>query len=507
MERHYGEDAREHAFEIAQQWRWSAALPGAERGVAHCLVAVDRAEQAAAHEDAASALRVALDLLPTGDARRPRLLARLGLALARSLETEEAVRVATDAGELLALSEGAEAAAEYLADAAGAVYTSSYDPRAWRLAAQGLRHARDRRELTWALLASHDLDRREASDPEFEGLPLDLPERHEVSRIFLANLPSLLKRGMIIPPTAMVFASREDAIERARLIPPALALWAGEYKAALALARPLGSHFAENGRLAVAAALLTDVAHCEAALGNLVASQEAFTHASELARRVGNPAFITTFLQAVPFSYAAIRGEGYEPLIDSLLAQAASPENRWFRAAVLAATAVVHANAGRAKDALEVLERVLPAIERAAGWAVAYTLVLYWLIEALWLLGRHDHAERLEFNLREKTLAPDFRFPHTDARLALARLCALTGRFDEARKWFEKARRVLEEQGARPLRAITDFDEAWMEVRRGREGDRRRGSALLEDVRESFESIGMPGWLRRADELRQVLER
>jgi DNA-binding winged helix-turn-helix (wHTH) protein/tetratricopeptide (TPR) repeat protein len=505
MEKHYRGDAREHAFEIAQQWRWSAALPGAERGVVHCLVAADRAEETAAHEDAASALRVALVLLPPGDVRRPRLLARLGLALARSLENEEAVRVASEAGELLAASEGSEAAAEYFADAAGAVYTSSYDPRAWALAASGLRHLGARRDLTWALLASHDLDQREASDPEFGGLPLDLPERLEVSRIFLANLPSLLQRGMIIPATAMVFASREDALERARLIPPALAMWAGEYAGALALARPLGSHFAENGRLAIAAALLTDVAHCEAALGNLAASQEALARAVELAGRVGNPAFIATFLHAVPIAQAAIRGEGHGPLIDSLLAQAATPQNRWFRAAVWAATAVAYAHTKRVDDALQALERVLPAVERAAGWAVTYTLVIYWLVEALWVLGRHDHAERLERNLREKTLAPDFRFPHTDARLALARLCALTDRIDEARQWFEKARRVLDSQGARPLRAVTDFDEAWMEARRGRKADRPRALALLDAARGPFEEIGMPGWLRHAGALRQQL--
>jgi len=51
--------------------------------------------------------------------------------------------------------------------------------------------------------------------------------------------------------------------------------------------------------------------------------------------------------------------------------------------------------------------------------------------------------------------------------------CVLTSRFDEAREWFERARRVLDEQGARPLRAIIDFDEAWMEVRRGEAGDPR----------------------------------
>jgi hypothetical protein len=71
----------------------------------------------------------------------------------------------------------------------------------------------------------------------------------------------------------------------------------------------------------------------------------------------------------------------------------------------------------------------------------------------------------------------------------------------------EKARHVLNEQGARPLRAITDFDEAQMEVRRGRAGDRQRALALLDAARGPFESIGMPGWLRRADELRRQLGR
>jgi hypothetical protein len=44
-----------------------------------------------------------------------------------------------------------------------------------------------------------------------------------------------------------------------------------------------------------------------------------------------------------------------------------------------------------------------------------------------------------------------------------------------------------------------------MEVRRGQAGDRERALALLATARGPFESIGMPGWLRRADELRQQL--
>jgi hypothetical protein len=136
-----------------------------------------------------------------------------------------------------------------------------------------------------------------------------------------------------------------------------------------------------------------------------------------------------------------------------------------------------------------------------------YTQILYRMIEALWVLGRLDHADVLERNLREKTLGPDFRYVHTDARLALARLCALTSRPDEAREWFERARQVLEEQGARPLRAITDFDEAWMEVRRGEAGDRVRTLRLLAAARGGFQAIGMTGWLGRAEELKQQLAR
>ncbi len=67
--------------------------------------------------------------------------------------------------------------------------------------------------------------------------------------------------------------------------------------------------------------------------------------------------------------------------------------------------------------------------------------------------------------------------------------------------------RVLDKQGAPPLRAIVDFDEAWMEVRYGKACDRERALALLDAARGLFEQIGMPGWLRRAEELRRRLER
>src|SRR5262249_10162454 len=163
--------------------------------------------------------------------------------------------------------------------------------------------------------------------------------------------------------------------------------------------------------------------------------------------------------------------------------------------------ALAYAQAGRGEDAERAIAGLLPVIERAAGWAGNYPLVVYWVIEALWVLESRCHVEVLERNLREKILAPDFRFYHTDARLALARLCALAGRGDEAREWFDEARGVLDGQGARPLRAIADYDEALMYARRGDAGDRERAVPLLEAALAQFRAIGMPGWIRRAEHL------
>jgi len=71
----------EHAAEVAYQYQRSAELPGAERGVAHALAAVERAEAAYAYDEAASFLRTAIELMPSTDPRRPRFLGRLAQSL------------------------------------------------------------------------------------------------------------------------------------------------------------------------------------------------------------------------------------------------------------------------------------------------------------------------------------------------------------------------------------------------------------------------------------------
>ena len=125
--------------------------------------------------------------------------------------------------------------------------------------------------------------------------------------------------------------------------------------------------------------------------------------------------------------------------------------------------------------------------------------------DALWAANRTDHLDVIERNLREKVVEPDFRYVGLDGRLSLARLCALSGRFEEASEWLARARAVLEEQGARPLRAVADYDEALMFARRAAAGDRERALPLLDAALAQFREIGMTGWLRRGEELRDQL--
>jgi tetratricopeptide (TPR) repeat protein len=244
------------------------------------------------------------------------------------------------------------------------------------------------------------------------------------------------------------------------------------------------------------------MASCEAALGDLAASSDTFARAMEIADRANAPPFVRIQMQ-VPVEHAVVRGQGFEIMAVALEALAAqhADENRFAMAAVRAAAAAFHAWTGQAEDALRLLTSVTPAIERAPGNASIYTLVIGCAAETLWALGRTEAIEVIERNLREKTLALDFRYPHVDARLSLARLLALQARYDEASEWFASARAVLDEQGARPLRARTDLDEALMYLRRGAAGDAQRAAPLLEAAIEQFQAIGMPGWIKRAEEL------
>jgi class 3 adenylate cyclase/tetratricopeptide (TPR) repeat protein len=485
------------AGEIAVQYHRSRPLGNAERGVEPALAAADLAQAAGGHDEAASLLRLALDLVPSGDERRPRLLGRLGIVLAWALDFDGAVRVASEAGDAIAEAETKQAAAEYLSDAAYVCVTAGSPTHAWDLAGVGLTYAGER-NVAWARLVSLDSERAAAEDPNHPGIPIDSVERRESARILREAHLDPLGPG----PMEGIFDSRAEALESSNLI--VLTYWCGEVARCLPRAEAETEEARVAGRLARAARGQSLVSVCHSVLGSLEAAKAALAGALALADRLGRP---------VPFvingreQLALALNEGWDELaaMTAPLRQARPPALAWAQPWFDSFVARAAARGGDTDEAMACVDRLVQYLQRAPAWALGVPLMADAPVEVLWLLERADHADAIERALREKVVGPDFRFPGMEGRLGLARLCALTGRHEEAAEWFAEARVVLKEQGARPLLAVADHDEALMYARRGGPGDVERARPLLSHARDQFESLGMTGWIRRAAELSGVL--
>jgi DNA-binding SARP family transcriptional activator len=486
--------------EVAAQYHRSSALPGAEAGVAPALEAAEHAQAASAHGEAASFLRMACELAPPGDARLPRLRARLGLGLAWSSRFDEAVQVAREAADEIAAVEGREAAAGYLAEITSALTNADSAGHAWQLAPQGLAYAGERHDAVWASLTLLDLDRRDAADPEYPGIVLDVPERHEALRILhragaLSDRVDLLRYAVAaihgtrerIPPEA-----GEDSTVRLFVL--------GDYAGALPRFAAEAAEAHVRGQLAREAYCLGCVARCQIVLGQLEAGRAALAEAHAVADRIAAGSWGWQRVHAIvgaEHAFALATDEGWEDWLRLVgeVSRARSGAWRWAQSSFDAGAAVAQARLGRPDPALQLLSAVLPALQRASAWALNYLRTTCDAAETLWLLGRRDHIQVIETALRDKALPADFRWPMADARLSLARLCGLDGRYEEAKHWFDQARVTLDAQGARPLRAIVDFDEALMRQRAGR---RDAAQPLLHAAVGEFVRLGMTGWLRRA---------
>ncbi len=487
------------AGEIADQYHRSRSLPGAARGVEPALVAAQHAQATGGYDEAAVLLRMALELLPEGDARRSHLLGRLGMALILALVFEEGARVAGEAATAIAAAEGPQSAADYLAEACYACETSGSSLHGWGLAGQGLRYAGARRDLTWARLLSFDYQRLEAENPERPGIPLDTPERWEAARIIQASHLDPLAPG----PMVCVHASRAEALTSPNLA--VMVYQAGELGKAFAAQEAEAAASLVRGQLYRAARCFSYACVSAAGLGRWDDARRTQAECQVLADRVGLLVPQTLYAEEVLGKFLEGDLERVAATCEAV-AEARPPAVRWALGLLLAFAARASAHLGRAEAALSHLGRLVPWLEHAPAWTIGFPVVAGYAAEVLWLLGRTDHIAVVEAAVRGKVLASDFRGPGADARLALACLCALQLRYDEAETWFAEARRVLTEQGARPMLAITDHDEALMNVHRGAPGDAERAVFLLGAARRQFEALGMTGWLGRAEDLRRRLE-
>ncbi len=505
MEHRYGDLVGEHAVAVAQQYHRSKDLPGAERGVTYAVAAADRAEAMYAHDEVARLLRIAVELTPQTAPRPARLLGRLALALTWALNFDEAVQVAHEAGELIAATEGAAAAADYLGEATINLGGAGSLQWAFNVARAGMAYIGARRDLTWLRLASYDVMRREQADAEYPGIPLDCPERQEMSVLVRSLSSDDLKGIMFIMP----LASRHEVQRPPRdpiHLPQVQLHSTGDFRTNVEVLEESATRCEREGRINSAAIYLAGVARCRLALGEIAAADEAYAHAIAFRDRL--PVSSAALGAATyRFERCKVVNEGWADLFSTRgeFAGQRDAAHLYSSASIQAGAAVVRARLGRAEAALRRLATLPAALDRAPAWAPNYTQIACNAADTLWSLERTDYADCVERNLRDKVIEPDFRYPMGDSRLALAQLCALQRRYDEAVEWFARARVVLDEQGARPLRAIVDYDEALMYVRRGEAGDVKRAASLLEAALRQFHAVGMPGWITSAEALQKTL--
>ncbi|HEV3362592.1 MAG TPA: hypothetical protein VG795_00365, partial [Acidimicrobiia bacterium] len=279
--------------------------------------------------------------------------------------------------------------------------------------------------------------------------------------------------------------------------------WGGLYTETLPLIAAEAREAEALGRLARAARAWANASYYHVAVGQLTEARRTLERAEALAARLGTPIPTAIYSQHL---LCATLNEGWEPVhaTFSFLATADNPALAWALGFAQAGRCESAAHLGRPEEALDAIRMLVPWLERAPVWTITYPGMAYAAADALWVLQRVDHIDVVEWALREKVLPANFRCMH-DGHLALARVCALTGRHEEAERWFAESRRVLDEEGSRPLRALCDFDEALMYARRGDAGDAARARPLLAAGRRQFEDIGMTGWVRRADELEKQL--
>ena len=489
--------------EIVAQYALSAALPGADAGVVAAIEAADLAQSAGAHEAAVAFLTTANDLAGQDGIRLNRVRARLGLALAWALHFDEAVEAARDAAKRIAQSDGPYAAASYLAEVTSALGAAGSSAHAWMLAPAGLAYAGSSRGDAWAAFTLLALDRKEAADPDYVGIPLDQPRRREAfSTLYRSSHVVSRSVDLARSAVAAIYERRDRVPVDAAQDPTVLLYLLGALEPAVPSFERAAAEAHARGELARETHCQASIARALAALGELEAARERLEQARELADRIPGRGWSWERIHVVGARDALVEAtdedwEDLQPVWDELAA-AEDPVLRWARAPMRAGCAKSAARLGHGDRAMAMLALPVRALARAPAWALNYTRVGSDTAETLWLLDRRDHLQSVETALRLKALPADFRFPMMDMRLSLARLCALDGRPEEAEHFFGQARLVLEEQGARPLRAIVDFDQALMYARRGRNSKAR---PPLDAAIAQFQQIGMTGWLRRATQL------
>jgi hypothetical protein len=491
-----GEPSPVESGEMAGQYHRSASLPGAERGVEHAVRAADHAEAAGGADRAAAFLGIALDLLPHGDERTTRLVARRGLALVAGARHAEGAALLVRAADELAAGGDRRGAAELMADASWTAELAGHTEEAFSLASTGLELVTGGPEDdVWARLYLLDLRRQEADDPRGLGIPIMTPERRRAARLMHAD-PRWRKdmAWAVWDHRDEILASDTDDVW-------ALTMWAGRYGAALPLWQRAATAAEARGQLAEAVSSWAGAASCAVALGHLADADRWTDRARDLARRIELRGAFALHLVGARDQLVHARADGFDDLMEwlsELTVYRTDRAQRWAEAATYAAMGRIFAGEGRVDDARAMVDGVVEVLPEAPAAVVGTNRMVGDAVAACWLTVDTRHLDVLADAVQRLVVEPDFRCPMIEPRHVHARLLALAGDVDGARRRFAAARAVAVEDGLRPLRVILDHDEALLLLRQGRAEE---AAPYLDAASRRATQLGMVGWVRRAERL------
>ncbi len=487
------------AATLARHYLHSSAIPGAERGVPYALaVADDAAARYARHEELA-ALRTAAELLEEGDERSVDVQCRTAQAeLLAQGDPETFLADAASAADGLAATQGADAAADFLVELIRLAEALDDITVTWRLAPLARGWLRDdRRDLQWARVRQAELGERDHFDPTTPGIPVDDEEYREL-RSVLATLPSEDRAGFLCDGPA----SGVEA--RARLDDGTFAgvLGCGAWRIGIGRLHEAEASFREQGLVAMEAFMVAFRSRLETVVGDFDAAAADLDAALALLPRIAPGSNQWLQVMVVPMLRDVVTGVdlGVE-IADLLLEASEQPDTRWAGLALRLAAARGLVLGGIADHARAILDDALPALDRAGPWAPNAPIAFAYAVEIAWRLGDAGYLPALERNVREKWLEPDLDYPEVDARWSYALLCALDGRPDDARHWFDESRRVLTERESEPLIVGVDHHAAEVELGLGPNGDAACFAAAIAAARSRCTHPAMAAWLPRLDAL------
>jgi DNA-binding NarL/FixJ family response regulator len=233
-------------------------------------------------------------------------------------------------------------------------------------------------------------------------------------------------------------------------------------------------------------------AHALIARGEFRAAQAKLDTARDVIAKLGPVHRLRTGLGLAEFSLAFFAGDEPERWITDVATSRTPP---WMTPITLGINAVAAACRGDSRVAeqhIDVLSRVLEVLDPTTVNKNAATSLA---AEAVWRLGRTTSAKTLCEHAQAVIAAGVGDYTLTSNELTVARMAALAGDPELAGEHFERARRILDTEARRPMRAIVDLDE----------GRVTRSPTLIRNAAAMFQELGMTRWLREAETALGVL--